>query len=124
MNRYDRVGEVYDNEIDELLEDLDRDPNRTKHMNLLADAFFDELQRDNTEFGGWGVDSKRPFGNSFVEPDIAEICGFDRDDIYDDDGEIDEGLAEYLRSLYDDLGLYLRYKWLQYKKCAVNAGLE
>lgn len=118
------VEAEYDNEIDELLTELASDPNRRKHMELLADAFFDYLQRDCTEFGGWGLDSKRPFGNSFVEPDIAEICGFDRDSVYDDDGDEDEGFCEYLRSLYADLGVYLRYRWLSLKTTAVNAGAE
>jgi len=116
------VEEVYDDEIDELLEDLANDPNRRRHMEALADAFFDYLMRDNTEYGGWGLDSKRPFGNSFVAPDIAEICGFDRDAVYDDDGDEDEGFTDYLNSLYNDLGIYLRYRWLELKKTARNAG--
>jgi hypothetical protein len=46
-----------------------------KDMEKLATAFFDNLQLDNNEYGGIGVDCKRPFGNSDVEGDILEIIG-------------------------------------------------
>jgi len=105
---------------EELLETFVDDPDREKHMELLADAFFEALELDNVEFGGWGIDSKRPFGNSLVEPDIAEIIGWDRDEIWEDNdnGDFDENKADYVRELYYDLGTYLKYKWAQMRGTA------
>ena len=93
-----------------LIASLKEDPEREKHMNLLADAFYENIQRDDVEFGGLGLDSKRPFGNSDVERDLAEIIGLDLPDEKDEFNEI----SRYLYSLYDDLGLFLQYKWICY----------
>lgn len=41
----------------------------------LEKAFFQNLTRIECEYGGIGVDCKRPFGNSDVEGDILEIIG-------------------------------------------------
>ena len=87
-------------------------------MEVLADAFIDHLQRDNVEFGGWGVDSKRPFGNSFVEGDIAEILGID---LPEDESEEYEEVCVRLRQFYDDLGVFIRYKWLGFRARENNA---
>lgn len=105
-------------DIDEILEDLNSDPDRQIHMDLLADEFFNALQFDDCEFGGWGLDCKRPFGNSSVEPDLAEIIGWDRESIWEntDNGDLDEDKCDYLRELYYDLGPYLKYKWSNFRK--------
>lgn len=74
------------------------DEERLKHLDKLAIAFFKHLQVD--EFGGFGsigLDSKRPFGNSYVECDILEIIGEIKPDTTV--GEVEE-LEEYARDLY------------------------
>ncbi len=75
---------------------------REKDMQALAKAFFENLERSNEEYGGWGVHSKRPFGNSYVEGDILEIIGMEPGA----DGYTDEQ-DEYAASLYDGLGEWL-----------------
>ncbi len=103
-------------EIEEILEDLKADKERQTHMELLADAFFEEIQFDDCEFGGWGLDCKRPFGNSTVEPDLAEIIGWTRESIYDENDDHDEEKCSYLRELYYDLGPYLKWKWSEMRR--------
>jgi predicted hydrolase (HD superfamily) len=104
--------------VKQLLKSFEEDPERQEHMEMLADAFYENLQLDNVEFGGWGIDSKRPFGNSLVEPDIAEIIGWDREEIWEpgETGDFDEDKANYVRELYYDLGVYLQYRWAQLKE--------
>lgn len=82
------------------------------HMDKLVEAFFENLERnEDTEFGGWGLDDKRPFGNSYVEGDIARIIGIEID--HDDR---DHENLRYVRDLYEDLGSYLKEKWAEFKK--------
>jgi len=88
---------------------------REKHLALLANEFFETLSRDDSEYGGWGQDNKRPFGNSFVAGDIAEIIGLELVD-YEDDHKKYERQLKYLDGLYDDLGFYLKYKWREFNK--------
>lgn len=85
-------------------------------LKILADAFFANLEIDNCEYGGIGVDSKRPFGNSDVEADILEML--------DRKPEGDDGYGkcwsseqrEYARDLYHrDLIPYLRERWKEIK---------
>lgn len=61
---------------------MDRDT--TADLQVLANAFFQNLMVSNYEYGGIGVDSKRPFGNSDVEYDILEMLGCEAEG---DDGE-------------------------------------
>jgi hypothetical protein len=66
-----------------------------KDLNKLALAFFNNLQYDRYgEFGGIGLDDKRPFGNSYVEGDILDII-----DWRNEDSDTDEQ-KEYARELY------------------------
>jgi hypothetical protein len=83
-----------------------KDRNRDRDMAELADAFYDNLERGNCEYGGWGLDDKRPFGNSDVAYDIAEIIGLK----VPEEDDLDEA-HEYCDDLYNDLGAYLRKKW-------------
>ena len=87
---------------------------RDKQVDLkrLADAFFENLEIDNCEFGGIGVDSKRPFGNSDVVSDILEIIG------WEPEGDDGHGACyasfqnEYAYSLYHEhLIPFLREQW-------------
>lgn len=54
-------------------------------LEKLAEAFFKNLLIDNCEYGGIGLDCKRPFGNSDADCDILEIIGWEMegDDGYD-----------------------------------------
>ena len=72
-------------------------------MMVLTRAFVQNLQRDNFEYGGWGVDCKRPFGNSFVEGDILRMLGI----AAGEDGYTAEQRG-YAASLYDGLGEFMR----------------
>lgn len=78
----------------------------------LADAFFDNLIIDNCEYGGIGLDSKRPFGNSDVEADILELLDREPEG---DDGH-DKCWASHQREYASDLYHthlipYLRREW-------------
>ncbi len=85
------------------------DRNRDHDMRELADAFYDNLVRETRcEYGGWGLDDKRPFGNSTVWIDIAEIIGLP---VPEDDEAESEAIEFYCNQLYDDLGEYLKMKW-------------
>lgn len=80
-------------------------------MAKLATAFFDNLQRDDCEYGAIGVDCKRPFGNSDVEGDILELLGAKPEG---DDGDSkcwSSGQREYAAELYDNLIPYLQKKY-------------
>lgn len=87
---------------------MDRD--RTSDLDRLADAFFKNLERESRmEYGGWGLDDKRPFGNSSVAEDILEIIEWPpvADDYYSNEQQ------EYAHELYDDLGEHLRKRWAE-----------
>ncbi len=105
---FERREREYNENIAEILEAFEEDPRRKLHMDRLADAFFENLERnERCEYGGWGLDDKRPFGNSSVESDIAEIIGIE----YDPNEDEREEFHAYLNELYDDLGHYLKYMW-------------
>ena len=83
---------------------------RDADMLKLELAFFDNLERDNCEYGAIGVDCKRPFGNSDVEGDILEIIEWEAEG---DDGDSEcyaSWQREYASELYDGL-----IEWLQAK---------
>lgn len=80
-------------------------------MAKLATAFFDNLQKDDCEYGAIGVDCKRPFGNSDVEGDILELLGAKPEG---DDGDAEcwsRAQREYAAGLYDNLIPYLQGKY-------------
>jgi len=79
---------------------------RIIHLMKLLPAFVDRLRRGDCEYGGWGLDDKRPFGNSDVAGDIAKIIGLQ----VDGDTGITGAQREYCDGLYDDLPEYLRYR--------------
>ncbi len=92
--------------------------NKEQDMLLLSDAFFSHLELNNRAYtpGGWGLDDKRPFGNSGdLTPDIMRIIGVDYDE-YDKLSELDKDKArEYCNDLYLDLGNFLERKWAWFK---------
>ena len=73
--------------------------NEKLDLEKLANAFFEELHIVNCEYGGIGLDSKRPFGNSSVENDMLEIIGWEEEG---DDGE-DKCYASYQRDYVNEL---------------------
>ena len=82
---------------------------KEKDLAILADAFFDNLQIDTCEFGGIGLDCKRPFGNSDVESDMLEMLGAEQEE--PEDGWSAEQ-REYVYGLYHlELMPYLRKRW-------------
>ena len=89
------------------------DRNRTEDLDKLADAFFENLERGDCEYGGWGLDDKRPFGNSSVGLDILELLGWETDS----DEEYDEA-EDYAHAIYDDLGDHLRARWKALRRIA------
>ena len=80
---------------------MDRDINAD--LSKLADAFFDNLEIDNCEYGGIGLDSKRPFGNSSVECDMLEIIGIKAEIRCPNCGyEYSQEQYDYVRDLYHE----------------------
>ena len=109
------ITDNWNKKVDNLLKSFRDQPCRLPMLEKLADAFMDYLQLDDVEFGGWGIDSKRPFGNSFVERDIAEIVGIELPDEEENSEEYDE-ICRFLRDLYYDLGVFIRWKWLRFRE--------
>lgn len=80
-------------------------------MLKLEKAFFQNLQRDNCEYGAIGVDCKRPFGNSDVEGDILALIGAEPEG---DDGESEcwsRKQRAYAATMYDGLIGWLQGKY-------------
>jgi hypothetical protein len=93
----------------------------------LADAFFKYLTYEDCEFGGWGLDCKRPFGNSSVYPDIWKIIGMEVPTC-EHCGEPskrdwEEKAKDYAYLLYKDLGEFLKAKWQHYRAGSPNYDL-
>jgi hypothetical protein len=82
---------------------------REKDMRILAGMFFQNLEQDDMEYGGWGLDGKRPFGNSDVEGDILDELPDMEPEA--EDGSYSEEQAEYAAELYSDLGPWLQKQW-------------
>lgn len=83
-----------------------------EHFDKLSRAFFKNLEREGyCEYGGIGLDDKRPFGNSDVEGDILEIIGVE---MTGDDGDgpcWSSSQREYAAGLYDALIPWLQDKY-------------
>jgi hypothetical protein len=90
--------------------------NKGADVHILAAAFFDGLHIDDCEYGGIGLDPKRPFGNSDVDGDILEMIGAEPEG---DDGDSQcwsSDQRDYARSLYhEELIPYLREIWAEFK---------
>lgn len=85
-------------------------------LRKLAQAFIDNLQIDDCEYGGIGLDSKRPFGNSDVEGDILHIIGAELEEDDDGDPAWSDDQRDYARSLYHE-------KLIDYLRGAFTRGL-
>lgn len=86
--------------------------NKQDDLEKLALAFFVNLRIGDCEYGGWGLDDKRPFGNSDVEGDILDIIGLE----YDEDKNYEQ--REYASEIYGELGDYLATEWRRRKLLA------
>lgn len=88
------------------------DRNLADDLEKLSAAFFKNLRIDNYEFGGIGIDSKRPFGNSDVKDDILEIIEWEPEG---DDGDrkcYASYQNDYACDLYrEKLIPYLKARW-------------
>ncbi len=74
-----------------------------EHLELLKNAYWEH--DTGCEFGSVGTDCKRPFGNSDVYGDMAEILG--EKETRDKDGEYpDEQILKYDK-LYEELATVL-----------------
>ena len=82
---------------------------KQKDMLKLEKVFFQNLQRDDCEYGAIGIDCKRPFGNSDVEGDILELIGATPKG---DDGEWGSEQLAYASAMYDGLIDWLQTKYV------------
>ena len=83
-----------------------------KDLKVLADAFFRELFISDCEYGGIGLDPKRPFGNSSVERDMLELLDAAPEGDGDETESFSDAQCEYVRDLYHEkLVPYLRRRW-------------
>ena len=74
------------------------------HIKLLRHA---SITRGSGEWGGWGLDDKRPFGNSDVVDDMAIILGVPI--VETDDGEAwPGGTTAGMNEIYEELGETIR----------------
>ena len=86
--------------------------NEQQDLKILADAFFAGLTILEWEYGGIGIDPKRPFGNSDVEADMLEMLEWEPEG---DDGDgpcYSSKQRYYVDGLYrKKLIPYLREQW-------------
>lgn len=83
------------------------DRDRDEDMRRLAQCALRSMEYDNVEFGGLGLDSKRPFGNSDVVGDILEIIGATEEGDDGDEPCWSSAQREYARDLYFSLAVYM-----------------
>ena len=72
------------------------------HTKLLRRMY---VRWDDCEYGAPAIDPKRPYGNSDVENDIAEILGWD---IADDDGALTEYQSETAGRIHKEMETVLQ----------------
>lgn len=77
-------------------------------MFALSDAFMDNLHFEPGEGRGWGLDGKRPFGNSNYLHDVLDIIGVDPGEVLEK--HLDE-YEEYAQQLYWYLGPFISREW-------------
>jgi len=83
-------------------------------LEKLANAFYKNLEITPWEFGGIGLDPKRPFGNGDVPEDMLDILGGFKKVKIDDEMVYREKDCEYVTKLYrEKLIPYLQLQWKQ-----------
>ena len=86
--------------------------NLVEDLEKLADAFYKNLEITSWEFGGVGLDPKRPFGNSDAASDILKILGGFTTVEIDGEMEFADKDVKYACDLYQKkLIPYLRMRW-------------
>lgn len=84
--------------------------NKDVHLRLLEQAFFIHSRRNyDGEYGSIGLDSKRPFGSSYVQGDILKIIGVH----LDEGAEYSDEQHEYADKLYDLLPKFTYEQYLR-----------
>lgn len=68
---------------------------KKEHLELLKRAF---VSWEHCEYGAPAIDCKRPYGNSDVEGDIAEIFGWE----YDEEEGLNEEQSTKARNLHEE----------------------
>jgi len=87
--------------------------NKAEDLKKLAGAFFKNLEISTYEFGGVGLNPKRPFGNSDACNDICNIIGWDMEGNDGNGSCYADYQLEYAHDLYHrNLIPYLRKAWL------------
>lgn len=76
-----------------------------EHLKLLRRAY---VGWDDCEFGAPAIDCKRPYGNSDVLDDIAEILGVAEGEARDEDGEILPDAAAAFTRLHGETATVLQ----------------
>lgn len=106
------MGEIYNTYLTQLTRPLGPDI-KPHHMEILEQEFFRNLERNDWEYGGIGVDCKRPFGNSDVEADILKMIG--QVPAGDDGHDLcwSSKQREYAAAMYDNLIPWLKNKYLR-----------
>ena len=88
---------------------------REKDLLKLEAAFFENLERnDYCEYGGIGLDDKRPFGNSDVPGDILKIIGQEKEGDDGDEACWSSFQRTYANKLYDSLVDHLKSRYKQW----------
>lgn len=100
----------YETQLNELLEKIKENSKVKEHMDILLNAFYDNLEDQEGECKGIGLDGKRPFGNSDIARDVAEIL--DLEEFNENDELIDE---DYFWWLYTHLFAWIKYNYLNSK---------
>lgn len=71
------------------------------HLKLLAEMY---VRWDDSEFGAPAIDSKRPYGNSYVYGDIAEIMGLSPDE----DGDFSDDQQSEMDDIHHEMETVLQ----------------
>ena len=88
-----------------------------EHLKLLKHAY---VGWNDCEFGAPGMDCKRPFGNSGVFADIAEILEIKPAGDGDYDDEFSESQEDYMLDIYKGLEMAMS---ILYKNLSLSAGM-
>lgn len=74
---------------------------KKEHLILLQNAY---ISWDSCEFGAPGIDPKRPYGNSYVLGDIAELLNIS----FNEDEEFNDKDYSYMNSLHKEIEIVLQ----------------
>jgi len=96
--------------------------NKKEDLTKLAHAFYKNLEITPWEFGGIGLNPKRPFGNSDVPGDMLKIIGCKKEGRDEEGPCYTDRQIQYVIDLYrKDLVPFLRKNWLVKEKSGAVA---